>query len=478
MFREQVKLINYSIRIFDLALTAVCFFAACLVRSTGFMGDVFTVFGASRTVGPASGYYWALLIILPLWALLLHGFGMYDSMRTKTYPAVAVIVIKSVVLGFVLLGVSVYFVEKEFARSLLVIFIVFNLAALLGEKMILRFLQRYFRSRGFNYRNIIIVGTSKRAVKFGKLIEEHAGWGLKLVGFVTGLTDQVPHVGLPVLGGVEDIVKIVDDNVIDEVFFVVPYEEVKGIQDAIWYCEEVGVKVHITADFFNLLFSRTSVENFQGIPLLASSPVPERVLPLLVKRIADLLMSGFMLLVLSPFLFIVAVLIKLTSRGPVFFAQIRSGLNGRTFKLYKFRTMRMDAEKFRDQLEAMNEMDGPVFKIKNDPRITWLGRKLRKFSIDELPQLWNVLKGDMSLVGPRPLPLYEVERFRSRWQRRRLSMKPGLTCLWQVNGRNRIVDFDEWMELDLEYIDNWSVGLDMKILLKTIPTVLFARGAS
>jgi exopolysaccharide biosynthesis polyprenyl glycosylphosphotransferase len=477
MLREQVKLITYSIRILDLVLTAGCFLAAYLIRTSGLLDGIPSLTNL-KSIGPLHQYYWALFIMIPVWAVLLYGFGMYDSMRTKTYWAVAWVVIKSSVLGFILLSVLMYFLERDFPRSILGIFLFLNLVVLLAEKILIRFLQRFFRARGFNYRTIIIVGTSRRALRFARMLEEHAGWGLKFAGFVEGLDEETPAPGLPVLGKIKDLIKIIDENVIDEVFFAVPVEKIQGIQDAIWACEEVGVKIHVNADFFNLLLSRTKVENFHGVPILTSSSAPDKAFPLLLKRLADTLIAFVSLVILTPLFTFVALLIKATSKGPVFFIQVRAGLNGRTFNLFKFRTMRQDAEKLRNHLEELNEMQGPVFKIKNDPRITFIGRILRKFSIDELPQLWNVLKGDMSLVGPRPLPVYEVERFEERWQRRRLSMKPGLTCLWQVNGRNKITDFNEWMELDLKYIDNWSLGLDFKVLVKTIPTVIFARGAS
>ena len=210
--------------------------------------------------------------------------------------------------------------------------------------------------------------------------------------------------------------------------------------------------------------------------MLSFATGPTSQLPLMAKRLMDVALSSLLLLMGMPVVAAIATLIKVTSQGNVLFRQTRCGLNGRIFTLYKFRTMVEDAEDRRRMLEHLNEMQGPVFKLRSDPRVTWLGRILRRFSLDELPQLWNVVRGDMSLVGPRP-PIPEEVAHYQRWQRRRLSMKPGLTCLWQVSGRNQI-DFDRWMQLDLEYIDSWSPMLDLKILLKTIPAVLSGRGAS
>ena len=215
--------------------------------------------------------------------------------------------------------------------------------------------------------------------------------------------------------------------------------------------------------------------DLDGTLMLTVSATPRQPVALLGKRVIDLVGAAVALVVLSPVCLIATILVKTTSKGPVFFAQERSGLNGRTFKLYKFRSMYRDAEARRASLASRNEMSGPVFKIKDDPRITPVGKWMRRFSVDELPQLWNVLAGDMSLVGPRPPIPDEVKKY-ERWQRRRLSMKPGITCLWQVSGRNAI-DFEDWMRLDLAYIDTWSLRLDVQILLRTVPVVLTARGA-
>jgi exopolysaccharide biosynthesis polyprenyl glycosylphosphotransferase len=222
--------------------------------------------------------------------------------------------------------------------------------------------------------------------------------------------------------------------------------------------------------------SKIRWERLHEMPMLTFSTTPENEDLLLFKRVLDFLMALAFLVVLSPLFLVLALLIKLTSRGPVFYRQTRCGLGGRKFTVYKFRSMQADADLLREELAALNEMDGPVFKIRNDPRCTAVGAFMRKFSLDELPQLVNILKGDMSFVGPRPPLPEEVEKY-ERWQRRRLRMHPGLTCLWALEGRNKL-NFKRWMELDLEYIDNWSPSLDWKILVKTIPVVLLGRGAS
>jgi len=254
------------------------------------------------------------------------------------------------------------------------------------------------------------------------------------------------------------------------------FEQVESVIKA---CELEGVEVWLVADFFSTQISRTTLDEILGHPLLIFRTAPEISWQSLAKHLMDFTGAFLLLLLLIviPVIPLIALAIKLTSPGPAFFRQQRSGLNGAPFMLYKFRTMVTNAEQFKHELEAMNEMRGPVFKVTNDPRVTPLGKFLRKYSLDELPQLWNVLRGEMSLVGPRPLPVDEVKRFNDLAHRRRLSVKPGLTCLWQIQGRNQISDFKDWVRLDLEYIDNWSLWLDVKILLLTLPAVLRGTGA-
>jgi len=252
------------------------------------------------------------------------------------------------------------------------------------------------------------------------------------------------------------------------------FEQVEYVLRA---CELEGIEVWLVADFFSTQISRTSLDELVGRPLLVFRTTPEASWRVVIKHVVDRVGSLLLLILGSPLFLIIALLIKRTSPGPILFRQQRSGINGRPFTIFKFRTMITNAEQFKHELAAMNEMTGPVFKVTNDPRITPLGRILRKYSLDELPQLFNVFRGEMSLVGPRPLPVDEVKRFENLSHRRRLSVKPGLTCIWQIRGRNQINDFHEWVRLDLEYIDNWSLWMDFKILLMTIPVVLRGTGA-
>jgi exopolysaccharide biosynthesis polyprenyl glycosylphosphotransferase len=275
---------------------------------------------------------------------------------------------------------------------------------------------------------------------------------------------------------VQDLPEIVAKLPVDEVILAVDRGELDQLEDVFLFCEEVGVKTRLILDFFPHVLARVELEELDGTPLLTFTTTPGNEVALVVKRTLDVVLSALLgVLALVP-LAISALLIKLTSSGPVLFRQTRCGLNGRPFTLLKLRTMVADAESRLAEVAHLNEHDGPVFKAANDPRVTLVGRLFRRFSLDELPQLWNVFKGEMSLVGPRPPLPEELARYQ-RWHRRRLSMKPGVTGLWQVSGRNEIADFEEWMALDLAYIDNWSLSLDMKILARTVPAVLTGRGA-
>ena len=281
--------------------------------------------------------------------------------------------------------------------------------------------------------------------------------------------------GYRVIGRLQDIPFLVNRLVIDRVIFVVPRLWLHRIEDALQACEEVGVSSSISLDLYNLHIAQTRQTDFNGYPLLEFETFHAQEWQLFIKRLIDIAISAVMLFLFSPLMVLVAILIKITSRGPVFFKQIRCGLNGRKFIFFKFRSMVANADELKNDLMQHNEMDGPVFKMKRDPRITPFGHFLRRTSIDELPQLFNVLKGDMSIVGPRPPLVNEVENYQI-WQRRRLSLKPGITCIWQVSGRNKI-GFDQWMKMDLDYIDHWSLLLDAKILIRTIFVVLIGYGA-
>ncbi|MGA2775279.1 MAG: sugar transferase [Candidatus Omnitrophota bacterium] len=428
---------------------------------------------------PLSAYIGLLPILLIIWLGLLYSFGMYKSFRTKEAVDIVIIVFKATFLGFIIFATYTYLFKLDYiSRAFIAFVFIFSAILITFEKIILILFTRYIRKKGYNFRCVLIVGTGERAQYFIDLIREHAEWGLKIVGLIDEDIDKIGKVicGCEVIGSFKNMPDIIHNNIIDEVVFVVPRSWLNKIEEIMHFCETEGLKVSVAVDYFKLKLSQGKQEELGGFPLLTFESTSDKLWQLLFKRLLDLIFCIVALVLLIPVFIIVSIIIKVTSEGPVFFRQERCGLNGRKFTLYKFRTMIRDAEDKLDSLMEHNEMKGPVFKIENDPRLTKVGKFLRKSSIDELPQLWNVLMGDMSVVGPRPPIPAEVKKY-DNWQRRRLSMRPGITCFWQINGRNKIVDFNEWMRLDLEYIDNWSLWLDFKILFKTVPVVLFGIGA-
>ena len=325
---------------------------------------------------------------------------------------------------------------------------------------------------------VMVVGTGERAVRMGRGLEQSGEYGIRLRGFLTESADAPPEIHLRAAYKVlpiGDLQSILRQHVVDEVIFAVPSESLSELEEVFLMCDEEGVRTRVAVDFFPHVNSTVSLERFGDTPLLTFSAAPYDEIRLLLKRLTDIVIACAGLIVLSPFMLATALLIRLTSPGPAIFRQVRCGLNGRLFLFYKFRSMVENAEALKKDFEHLNTRE-TVFKIPDDPRLTVIGRYLRKFSIDEWPQLWNVVRGDMSLVGPRPAVPGEVEQYK-RWQRRRLRMRPGLTCLWAISGRDN-VDFETWMKMDMQYIDNWSLALDWKILLRTIPRVLTGRGAN
>jgi exopolysaccharide biosynthesis polyprenyl glycosylphosphotransferase len=282
--------------------------------------------------------------------------------------------------------------------------------------------------------------------------------------------------GFPVIGKVNDISSILKTHVIDEVFLAVPRKMIEDVEDIVYACEQEGVKLRMMADMFDVKVARMQLVKLGGIPLLTLEPVAQDEWKLIAKRIMDLIFALVSLAFFLPLMGIAAIAVKLDSPGPIFFAQERIGLKKRRFVMIKFRSMVVNAEKRMNEIEHLNEAEGPIFKISNDPRVTWVGKILRQTSLDELPQLFNVIKGDMSLVGPRPMSIRDVDLFDKGIQRKRFSVKPGLTCIWQISGRSNL-PFSKWLEHDLKYIESWSLSLDIKILFKTIPAVVKGSGA-
>jgi exopolysaccharide biosynthesis polyprenyl glycosylphosphotransferase len=344
------------------------------------------------------------------------------------------------------------------------------------ERRILRAVGRYVRRYGRNLRNVLIVGTGSETFELAARLARRDDLGYSVVAVVETGADGA---GLSPEHCREVVAKVeayIERRPIDEIFVGLPLDTSQPlVASLITVCEQQGITVRVLAHVASLYWARARIDELEGQPVLTMYSGQPDSLALLLKRVIDVCGAAIGLLVLAPLFGIVAIAIKLESSGPVFFAQRRVGLNRRRFRALKFRTMVDGAEQLQSTLEPLNEADGPVFKIINDPRVTRVGRWLRRLSIDELPQLINVVKGEMSLVGPRPLPVRDVSRIAVRWHKRRFSVKPGITCLWQINSRQP--KFDEWIRWDMEYIDNWSVGLDLKILARTIPAVLSGQGA-
>ncbi len=357
--------------------------------------------------------------------------------------------------------------------------VLLQFAALFTLRLVLLKTLHHWRARGYNRQQALVVGTRNRVREVVDQMIEHRQWGLKAVGIISLDTVDLKKAlyryrDIPLIGSLEKLPDLIRENHIDYVFFTVPGRRIDDVREAMLICEEMGVMVCMQADFIELTASRYQVSEFAGKPAIVYSREPEVTTAMLLKAMLDRLAAVIGLLALSPLLITIAAAVKFTSHGPVLFGQERCGLHGRRFRVLKFRTMVSNAESLKKSLAHLNEMDGHAFKIKDDPRVTPVGRFLRKLSLDELPQLLNVARGDMSLVGPRP-PLPDEVKHYDLWQRRKLSMKPGITCLWQVGDRNDS-SFDQWMRQDLEYIDNWSLMLDAKILLRTIPAVINATG--
>jgi exopolysaccharide biosynthesis polyprenyl glycosylphosphotransferase len=335
---------------------------------------------------------------------------------------------------------------------------------------------REARRRGFRLRYYAVVGRGALSREIVTTIAARREWGLNLAGFIDDESTDEPHLtDAVILGKLSELGKILEEHVLDEVIFAVSRAQLHSIERAILLCEEQGVAVRIALDVLRYGCSPMRLSDVDGLPMLTFTRTPSDLLAVAIKRTFDIAASSAVLLLLAPLLGLVALAIKLDSPGPVIFRQRRVGLNGHVFQILKFRSMHVDAEVRLEALRALNEVSGPVFKMSHDPRVTRVGRFIRKTSLDEFPQFWNVLRGDMSIVGPRPPLPSEVRQYK-RWQRRRLSVRPGITCTWQISGRAGI-DFDQWMALDLEYIDHWSLGGDLRICLKTIPAVLSTRGA-
>lgn len=378
------------------------------------------------------------------------------------------------VIGLVLLQ---YVLRLDLSRGFIGMLAVFSWSFLCLFRLNAGTLVGWIRREFGGERFVLLVGLGARAQRLAESLDKSHAYGIRLIGYLADSCDEdLPgRIGDYAVFQPAMLPRLLESRVVDEVIFAVDQDRLASIEDMLLLCDEDGVRTRVAVDFFPHVNSDVYLDRLDHAPLLTFAAAPHDEIRLFAKRIVDVMLAGAALVLLSPFLALVALLIRTTSPGPAIFRQTRCGLNGRRFVFYKFRSMVANADQMKESLSHLNEKS-IAFKIANDPRMTGVGRYLRRFSIDELPQLWNVLRGDMSLVGPRPAVPEEVERYQ-RWQRRRLRMRPGLTCLWALEGRDSL-DFETWMRKDMEYIDNWSLALDWKIILRTIPRVLSGRGAS
>lgn len=413
-----------------------------------------------------------LVILLVGWNLCLSSLALYGSRRLARWRDDFADVMRTVGLCMLTLAALAQVFDWDgVTKGLLLTFWLLASIWLFAWRLLKRFALRRVRLRGRNLHHVIIVGAGPQGQRLAEILNHHPELGLNLLGFIDDL--KVPGV----IGPLEELAQILADNVVDELMIALPIKDFyPKINEITRIAEEQGVVVRFCSELFNLRRARVRAEQLDDLPVFTLYTAPLSAWRAACKRMIDITGAAVLLLIFSPLLLLVALLIKLTSPGPVLFVQERLGLNKQRFPMFKFRTMVSDAEERQKVLEAFNEAGGPVFKMKSDPRVTPLGRWLRRTSLDELPQLFNVLRGEISLVGPRPLPVRDFERFNQFWFNRRFSVKPGITCIWQVSGRSE-TSFGRWIEQDLEYIDNWSLALDLKILLKTIPAVLRGTGA-
>lgn len=463
----------------DICLTAAAFIASYFIKRLALPA-------AYRGLTIVPNYYAVLLLIIIIWYLVFAWFDLYASYRRRSFISIFWDTVKAVSIGMLFLALSLYVLKiTDVSRILMGMFYLLNIFLLtLSKGTVYRILQHY-RKKGFNFRNVLIVGSRERAKDVINIIGDQLGAGFKVVGCLEVDSADIGNTvknGCKVIDTIDRLEEILTEQVVDELIFAMPLKEIENVNKYIVLAEDMGVSTRIIPDWqlYRLMYkpgvAAISFEEFLGIPTMALHTTSPNKGELLIKSAFDYTFAAVAMVLSLPLFIIIAVAIKLSSRGPVFYRQERCCLHGRRFMVHKFRTMVADAEARRGEMDHMNETDGPVFKIRKDPRIIpYIGTILRKSSLDELPQLINILKSEMSLVGPRPPIPSEVEQY-DIWQRRRLSMKPSLTCLWQIAPNRNDITFEEWMRMDLKYIDNWSLGLDFKIIFSTGLVMLTGAG--
>lgn len=470
MFSRHHRKVRVLFAISDVLITALAFEAAYQTRVHLSFQHLF--FLTVQTKALLLGF--AVLV----WVALGYWFEIYDRLDSGHTRVILRDTFRQCGLGIIAVVLFEYLLRLDLSRFFIALFAVYGWALLaifrIKAGSVVGIIRREFGAPHY----VMVVGSGERASQMGRALEESARYGIRLIGFLSeDAADQPGEVRLKKsypLYPRAALHEVLRKQVVDEVIFAVESRRVPELEEAFLLCDEEGVRTRVAVDFFPHVNSEVYLDRLGDAPLLTFSAAPHDEIRLMMKRGIDIVLAVAGLVLLGPVMIVIAALIRLTSPGPAIFRQVRCGLNGRRFVFYKFRSMCHEAEQLKPQLQHLNQKQ-LAFKIPDDPRLTTIGRWIRKFSIDELPQLWNVLKGDMSLVGPRPAVPEEVEQYK-RWQRRRLRMRPGLTCLWALAGRDRL-DFETWMKLDMQYIDTWSLALDWKIILQTIPRVLTGKGA-
>ena len=471
MFSRHYRRVKAVFGLIDSILIAIAFLAAYQTRTRLNFEKVFYFrFYIDFPVA-------ALLLVISIlcWLAIGYWFNIYEKLDSA-HPAVVLRdTLRQCFLGAVCVVLAQYLLRLDLSRFFIGLFSAYTWILLclfrINAARVIGAIRKRFGTAHF----VMVVGSSERARHLGEDLERSTDYGIRLVGFLDEEAGEVQLSRTYEQFPLSRLQELLRQHVIDEIIFAVDSGKLAGMEEVFLRCDEEGVRTRVVVDFFPHVNSQVYLDRLGTTPLLTFSAAPHDEIRLLIKRVTDVLVAVPALIVSLPFMLLIALLIRLTSSGPALFRQQRCGLNGRRFTFYKFRSMCDNAEELKASLMHLNRKS-TAFKIPNDPRLTPIGRFLRKFSIDEWPQLWNVLKGEMSLVGPRPAVPEEVELYQT-WQRRRLRMRPGLTCLWALAGRDRL-DFDTWMKMDMQYIDNWSLELDLKIILQTIPRVLTGWGAN
>jgi len=462
MLRRHRQLTTQIQQLLDALLFGLSFWLSWILRAN----PAIMSFLHLKTVKSFDAYFWLYLVVIVAGPLILEARGFYDRpllapRRTSFWPLFEGCVLTAVGMILVL-----FFLQIELARTVAILFGIVSFALIMLKEETIRLGLNSHFARSQMRRRYILVGTEAETTRIRRELAETPDADMVVLAELN--LNRQP---------MEDLTRLLHEHSVNGVILNANHSYFEHVEGAIRTCELEGVEVWLMADFFRTDISHASFDDFQGHPVLVFRSTPDASWQGVFKHVIDFAVALVAVILCAIPFAVIALIIKLTSPGPVLFRQKRCGLNGQPFTIFKFRTMATNAEQRKPELAKLNEMSGPVFKIKNDPRVTAFGRFLRKTSIDEFPQLFNVLRGEMSLVGPRPLPVEEVRRFDDVAHRRRLSVKPGLTCLWQVSGRNEVSDFNDWVRLDLEYIDNWSLWLDLKIIWRTIPVVLMGFGA-